>query len=273
MNWKLKVPKILHVYWGSDPLPYLRFKTIDSFLKLNPDWRVILWMPKFPYAVVTWQTKELNYARNWTDFLPELLNLPIEKKFVDMSDFGMSNEISEVHKSDYLRLWLLSEYGGVWSDMDIVYFKPMTDLEVNREENEEVETYVCISHYGHSSGFYMARPRSKFFEYMADYSKAERKPELYQSNGPNACNKYFPTIESIAEISSVVNIKMDAVYAHDGQHIPELYNGTKSRFTHWSIGCHWYAGHPLSGEFLNSTDGGLKIMRDNIVSNLINNYL
>jgi mannosyltransferase OCH1-like enzyme len=273
MNWHLNVPKILHVYWGNDPLPYLRYKTVTTFMQHNPDWRVMLWMPKFPYAVVTWTTKELNYKKEWIDFLPELLNLPIEKRFVNMEDFGISNEISEVHKSDFLRLFLLHHYGGVWSDMDILYFQPMTKLEVNTPENKDAETFVCISHYGHSSGFYMANKGSEFFRKMTEYSKIERDPEKYQSNGPIACNKYFPTIESINEVSKAVNIKMDAVYAHDGQHIPDLYNGTKSRFTRYSIGCHWYAGHPLSGEFLNNTNGGLKNLPNCIISNLINYYL
>ena len=262
MEWKLKVSKILHVYWGTDPLPFLRFNTVSSFLKLNPDWKIMLWVPKFPHSVVTWTTRELNYEKKWTDYLPDLLELPIEKTYFDMETIGIQNNISEVHKSDFIRFWVLNKYGGVWSDMDIVYFKPMNEIYVNGTDKE---TYVCISHYGHSNGFFMSAPGSEFFGNMFINAKKNWEPDKFQSNGPDACNKYYPTIESIP---NACNLSMDVVYAHDGQHIPDLYNGSKGRFTDRSIGCHWYGGHPLSGEFLRNTDGGLVNLPNNIIGNL-----
>ena len=266
MTWHLNILKILHCYWGTDPLPYLRYKTVESFIDLNPEWSVILYRPAYPSKVVTWQTKELNYEVRWDDHLQDLLDLPIKVKYVDMRDFGMSNHISEVHKSDFLRLWLLGTYGGVWTDMDILYFNPITHLSVNTLENFDAETFVCMSHYGHSNGFFMASPGSYFFTKMAEYSKQDLKTDNFQSNGPGSCNKHFPRI---TDIPKAVNISMEAVYAHDGQHIPELYDGTKPRFTFGSIGCHWYGGHPLSGEFLRATNGGKTNLPNNIIGNLL----
>jgi hypothetical protein len=267
-NWFLKVPKVAHFYWGSGKLPYLRFKTVETFMKLNPKWKVILWMPKFPAKVITWNTGQLDYVSTWTDYLPNLLNLPIEKRYFDFTDIGISNDISEVHKSDFLRYYILSTIGGVWSDMDILYFKPITNLSVNIKEFKDKETFVCISSYGHSNGFFMARKGSKFFQRMFDLSK-DISLVKYQSNGPDLCNKYFPTIKLIDEFSPAVNIDMESVYYYNFHKIPDVYSKGDPLFPPRSIGMHWYAGHPLAGKFLRDTNGGLENLPDNLIGNLL----
>ena len=269
MSWYLNVPKILHVYWSATAMHYLRYLTVKSFMEQNPDWKVMLWLPKFPYKVVTWKTRELNYnATVETDYFPELLKLSIEINYVDFNDFGMGNKMSEVHKSDWLRYWMLYTYGGVYSDMDILYFAPIINLEVNKPGNDLVETFVCISpHYGHSAGFYLAAKGNLFFKEMMTLS--EYVSDQYQSVGPDSMNKHFPVLESIAKINASIDIGMEAVYVYDGMHIPLIYNNGGSIFTPNSIGCHWYAGHPLAGAFLKKTDGGLRCKPNSILGKLL----
>jgi hypothetical protein len=238
-------------------------------MKQNPDWEVILWHPMYRANVVTWNTGELNYAKDWKNFSDKLMQLPITKIPVDCTKYGLSNNISEVHKSDSLRFWMLSEYGGIWSDMDILYFQPVTKLMVNSPINNDIETFVCISHYGHSNGFFMSARGSKFFHAMQKLSIQELQPSKYQSNGVNACNKYFPTLSSINRISPVADIGMDAVYAHDGQHIKDIYSNKPPRFTEYSIGLHWYGGSSETGKFLKDTNGGLENIPDNIIGNVL----
>jgi hypothetical protein len=265
--WKLNVPKILHVYWGGEKLSYLRFMTVKSFMAYNPDWNVMLWYPKYPYKTVTWNTSELNYKKEWDDYFPELLKLDIKKQAVDFTDYGIKNEISEVHKSDFLRYYFLNKYGGVYSDMDILYFRSITNLAVNRKINKDIKTFVCLSHYGHSNGFFMAQEGSQFFGRMFELAH-DVELVKYQSNGPDLCNKHFPTLESINKISSTVNIGMEAVYYYNGQNVWNIYNDKVLNFSARSIGIHWYAGHPLSGMFLNNTKGGIDNYPDNILGNI-----
>jgi hypothetical protein len=267
MVWYLKVPKIFHVYWGVGKLPYLRYLTVASFMKYNPEWEVWLWYPKYPSRIVTWGSHELNYRNIWDDWFQKLLKLDIKLMSVDLTEFKQTNEISEVHKSDFLRYYFLSKYGGVYSDMDIVYFKPIINLEINRRKNKNKETFVCISDYGHSNGFFMAAEGSAFFKSMFELAK-HVELNKYQSNGPNLCNLNYPTIESIEKISPVEDIRMNAVYYYDAQHINSLYQKTELIFHPNSIGCHWYAGSVLSGIFLNNTNGGLTNLPNNIIGNL-----
>lgn len=271
MEWFLNIPKILHVYWGTGSLPYLRYRTVSSFLQYNPDWKVILWRPRYPAKVVTWHTRELQYKSNWADYTESLVGTVSEVIEVDFADHGISNSISEVHKSDFLRYWFLHKYGGVYADMDVLFFRPIEKLEVNRPHFKDRETFVCISpKYGHSIGFLMASPGSKYFQRMEELSKvAFKDPKVYQCIGPNLCNKYFPTLQSIKAISPAAEIGMRAVYAHDGRRVKELYaEPGGERFTSQSIGVHWYAGHPLAGEFLRSTDGGRINLPNSIIGRL-----
>jgi hypothetical protein len=271
MTWYLDVPKILHVYWGGNSIPYLRYLTVKSFKRLNPDWEIILWRPKVTARKLdTWKQNVQNYKVNCKNYLSELLKLTNVQE-VDFKDYGISNDMSEVHKSDILRYFLLTDIGGVWSDMDILYFRPITNMAVNKPENRDVESYVCICWYGHSSGFYLARKGSKYFQRMASLAKTGYRANDYLSLGPQLVNDHYPTLKSIQKEFSVMDFGMDAVYAHDCYQMVESYTGGKCLFTEKSIGCHWYAGTQESGYFLNMTDGGRNNLPDNLLGRLLKN--
>ena len=66
--WHLdKIPKILHVYWGGSSLPKLRYLTIESFAKYNPDWEVRVYVPATPVEGHSWSTFEQKYDGEWND--------------------------------------------------------------------------------------------------------------------------------------------------------------------------------------------------------------
>jgi hypothetical protein len=66
---------------------------------------------------------------------------------------------------------------------------------------------------------------------------------------------------------------MDTVYCYNGQNINKLYQLNDLVFGPNSIGCHWYAGSPISGAFLNNTNGGMKNLPNNIVGKLCRIFL
>lgn len=273
MEWKLNIPKILHVYWGGEPLCYLRFMTIKTFMHHNPDWKVMFWYPKFPTKNITWNTGEQKGGFECKDFLPEVMELPIVKTPVDFTKYGFSNEISEVHKSDFIRLQLLSTIGGVWSDMDIIYFKPMTDLYFNTEVNRDVKTVYCDRVYGHSIGFLMGSEENKFYGNLRMMAQRAYRPQHYQIMGAMTFNKFFNTPESIDRFGRSINMSMDVVYSHDCGVVPDLINGNEPKFTDESIGLHWYGGAPLWSDFISKTNGGLENLSNSIIGNLLKREL
>lgn len=274
MEWNLNIPKILHLYWGGEKMPYLRLMTIKTFIKHNPDWEINLYYPKYPTTNQSWFTYEnKNQLLLCKDFSSELEKLPINKIEIDFQDYGVSNSISEVHKSDFIRLIKLNEIGGLWSDMDIFYIRPMNDFYLNNKFYNEIETFVCIREYGHSIGFMMASKGNKFFKKLHELSMAQYDPRWYQTLGARLYNRYFERIEQINSLTPAINILMDVVYPHVAGNEKELIDGTKPNFTDRTIGVHWYAGHPQWTNFLLATNGGLSNLPDCIIGNLLKNEL
>lgn len=272
-TWHLKVPKIFHIYWGGDQLPYIRYMVVKSFMQQNPDWKVMFWHPKTTASfLVSWPSMELNYKIDCDNWLDKLKELPIEVNEFDFEGYGFMQEMSEVHKSDFLRLKLLSTYGGVWSDADVFYFKPIINLEVNSVENKDKETFVCICFYGHSIGFIMGTENNGFYKAMVNHSLEAYQdyiPQAYQYMASELWNKHYLKLEMIEAITPVINMKMDTVYCNNADDISAIYDGTLPKFTENSIGIHWYAGHQMSGNFLRETNGGLDNLPDNVLGNLL----
>jgi hypothetical protein len=269
MYWHLKVPKILHLYWGGGTMNYLRFMTIKTFMKYNPDWEIRLMLPTHPTTNITWNDPEQKYTAPCKDYLNEALELPITKSYVDLTEFGFNEQTSEVHKSDFIRLLQLSTCGGVWADMDIIFFKPMSSLYLNLPRNRNIETFYCNHNYGHSVGFLMASENNKFFKKVMEFAKSDYSPDRYQSMGATTYNKHFFTPELIELLGPSMNMSMDVVYAHDATYFPELLTNKPPRFTNESIGVHWYGASPLWKNFLVQTDGGLNNLPDTIIGNVI----
>ena len=65
--------------------------------------------------------------------MERLLAMEIEKIEVDLNELGVDNRMPESFKADFLRWRLLATAGGLWSDFDIIYFKPMESLYLNLE--------------------------------------------------------------------------------------------------------------------------------------------
>lgn len=276
MEWNLsKVPRTLHLYWSEDKLSYMRYLTVKSFTQLNPDWRVIVWIPSVPSIKRTWETDHQNYEEVCDDYRSKLSELPIRINSVPFDEINATKDMSEIHRSDFLRLYLLYHWGGVWSDMDIIYFKPITYLAVNNVANKDKDTFVCMrdhSAYIHSGGFLMSGIGSAYFGALLKKVKDEYNPLIYQCIGVDMYNKYFPTFDKIEAISPAVNIEMDAVYAHDALHVKEILGNGTPMFTDKSIGIHWYAGNPLWANFIKDTNGGLENIPDSIIGNVIKPY-
>ena len=267
--WELDVPKTVHFYWGGGKLIYMRYLSIVTFMRYNPDWQVIFWYPAISKKVKKWGTEpgcEVVDEKLCKDYLSELLTLPITKVPINFFEIGLPVNTEEVHKNDYIRINVLNLYGGVWSDMDILYFNPMEKLKVNIPQNKGKEVYVCISDYGHSTGFNMATKGSHFFNTLNNLFGFQYKPNDYQCWGPDIFNKYFKRFH---DIRNAVNLSMDVVYAHDCHHVLELLGNGTARFTDGSIGCHWYGGNSIWGKFINETRGGEYDLPDNIIGNLI----
>jgi hypothetical protein len=244
------IPRIAHFYWGNTILPFLRYATLASFRKFNPSWRIVLHGPQQLSMEKPWASPEQKYEVTGRDYSDALDKLGVEKRTHNMEDFGLSNELPEVIKSDYVRWHLLGEEGGFWSDMDILYQQPADNwlLRIGK-----VDTGICVHSY-HSIGFLFASQQNAFYRYVHGMAKRYVCATQYQGVGASMLNTEFPTVASIRgrfPQCCVYNIPMKTVYPYDSTNISRLFE--RGRMPADSLGVHWYAGHELAGRYQNRT--------------------
>ena len=113
-----EIPKVIHYCWfGGNPLPELAIRCIESWKKYCPDYEIIEW-------------NESNFDLDCCPYVREAYN---EKKWAFVTD--------------YARLKIVYEHGGLYFDTDVELIKPIDDLLdlqgfMGFEDDEHVNTGV-----------------------------------------------------------------------------------------------------------------------------------
>ena len=93
------IPKIIHYCWfGGNPKPKMAEKCIESWKKYCPDWQIIEW-------------NEQNFDVNRNGYTKMCIE---QRKFAFLSD--------------YVRLFVVAEHGGVYFDTDVEVIKSLEPL-------------------------------------------------------------------------------------------------------------------------------------------------
>ncbi len=247
-------------------MSFLQFLTVKSFITHNPDWQIELYTPVKPFYEHTWQTQEQKDLYRGKDYLSRVYSLEININVVDFAEIGFRNDLPEVMKADYLRYYMLGKYGGLWSDFDILFFKPISKLSqfVSFEivgDPENINTILCpvIKDHKlkyHTIGLLMSSASNKFFSDLAHNCSKYLDISQYQSIGVTMLNKLFP---SIAEIKNQYGTDINVLVLPHSCYLPFEWNETKFIFEELcptpimdhTIGLHWFNGHRDAKEFQN----------------------
>ena len=240
-----KIPKIMNFFWDKSSLSYLQLLTITSFNKFNPDWRIIIHEPEYLFKMNTWLSGEQKIPYIGKNYYSELRRLPyVEFKEVDFESIGFKRNVSSVIKSDYLRWKLLSTEGGGWSDMDILYIKPITHLKCDNN----IDTVICYSTYGHIIGFFLASKNNDFFKITEEEINSNYDKSEYQSLGATLLNGLNRNMKG----DNILNLVRHVLYPYDYTKVNMLFNENDlHRISVNTIGVHWYNGSHISREFNN----------------------
>lgn len=95
-----RIPKIIHYCWfGGNPLPELEQRCLASWHQYMPDWEYKWWDEKtFDISSAPLYVRQAYEARKYA--------------FV----------------SDYVRLWALEQFGGLYMDVDFMVYRPFDEL-------------------------------------------------------------------------------------------------------------------------------------------------
>lgn len=249
------IPKILHLYWGtSKPLSYLRFLTVKTFLKYNPDWLIKVHYYEKNTKNITWKTQENNNSYTGDDYFSLLATLPSTKILrANFFDNSFLESAHDVHKSDFLRWFCLYQDGGFWSDFDIFYLNSITNLKENTINNKNASTLLCKYSDGKTKfevfpiGFFGGSKRNELFLNCTEKSRGYFDPDKYECIGAkmlrHAAKKHPFTCLSDECVYPVFYKDLKTVLANN-KIIP---------LTH-TIGFHWYAGSNLMFDMENNVN-------------------
>lgn len=252
-----KIPKTFHAYWGTPnkTMPYLRYLTLVTAKLHNPDYKIVLHMSRASHGEAS-SSEVLSIER--TNFLNEAIRITDEVRYHDFDEYGFptaaNKPLLETFKSDFLRWKLLAEEGGVWSDMDIIYQRPISCLEFTRLSDDIDNLDAALHLYGtpyHSFaiGFLLSSGNENpFFRTVYEASKNIRLESL-QAIGADFLNatyknyvgirKAFPNLV-VADVSARSIYPVLPIPAHVKYALttPDPIIPTKT------VGFHWFGGSP-----------------------------
>jgi len=289
-NKSQKIPKVMNFFWSGETLSWMRYMTLYSFRKLNPDWEIVLHV--FPYSrqkEKPWPDKNCQDFFNFpsSDYLskvPELgvriSQIPLNKKY---------SKLDPVRLSDVFRWYLLYTNGGFYSDMDILYVKPMESFYNRISKYATVLAYTTKPTHYFSIGFIGSTQGNPFFRdvYKIATNRLNRKG-CYQTAGSVAIYELIGKAKNWNEIVPHTNqlelyyqkygtdIYWDfqrIVYPYSYRQIPEIFFNPKSTLPEESIGLHWFAGAEMTQEFNRNLSKNNYFEYNNLFCNLVKRVL
>lgn len=256
-----KIPKILHMYWDKKPMSWLQSLTPISFNKYNPDWTINIYVPRVPYSGKTSYIPAYKGKDYFNTIKEKLPNANIIE--VSLKNYGIDPNLHDILRSDILRYHLLYEQGGVWSDFDVLWLKPMSHFhnieyhgDVEPKDITAVVSLINNTYGGHSIGILIHTKNDEYAKDLINLTTKVRPPYKHESFGSVMISSKYPTLESLSGFKGLIGVKEETYYPYR-IHPPKvtfdkLYTGNDlSLITNNTICLHWYNGKDLSKQYVN----------------------
>ena len=250
------IPKILHLYWDRSPMSRLQVFTIETFRNLNPDWKINVYIPKQKYI------GDQEYVPEYTGI--DCFNLVTDMYLVniiefDLIDYGIREDLHNILRSDIFRYHILYNQGGVWSDFDVIWLKPISYI-------DNIGTMVVFSEDTkgwHNISVMYSSPKHPFYENLINETIRLQNLQLevydHQAFGTEMLNVLYPDLESITNnFLDVVGLKYSTFYPYGIFELDKLYDQVDLTplYSNNVMCIHWFNGHQLSKDYVNQNKFG-----------------
>lgn len=210
------IPKIIHYCWfGGNLLPELAQKCIASWKKFLPD-----------YEIKEWNEKNFDFSSN--DYVKEAYE---NKKWAFVTD--------------YVRLWAVFNFGGVYMDTDVEILKPLDEF-LKLKTFSGFESSNAIP-----TGIMAGEKRNHWFELQLDYYKNRH---FVKRDGNLDLTTNVTTITNITEENYKISLNNtlqdlgDVVFYPSDYFCPMDYKTGILKLTKNTVAIHHFAGSWLSDE-------------------------
>lgn len=241
------IPKRMAFVWDDSRLSWLRYLTIASFQRLNPDWELRLY-----HVCATgqraWRGGEAVDAQDYKG--PDYSDL---LGSLDLKHFDVSlplDNLSPVHASDLARFQYLAEEGGWYSDLDILYVRPMTTI---KKLVASSKTVFCQTAGVIGIGFLAGQRGFPLWQNVYQNALSRYNPCEYQSCGILALHDLVGTVQRLKQAyvqSYPVDLPSETVYPWDHKQVSRIFE-QDNVVPSGCVGIHWFGGHPTSQQWNN----------------------
>lgn len=258
-----KIPKELHLYWDGSNMSQLQSFTVTTFHKLNPDWNINIYMPEIKYN----GPMRFNFITNYTgpDYFHTVAKLDYVNIIkINLNVYNIRQDLHDILRSDIFRYHILYEVGGVWSDFDIIWLKPMEhfrNIEYYGDTSiDDINAVVSFIHGiggGHSIGVLIHRKHDLYAKALIDATKKVKPPYSHEIFGGSMLNANYPTLESLSIFGGVIGARFETYYPYNihppRSTIQKLYLDNDLSCINNNVMCvHWYNGHRFSKQYVNN---------------------
>lgn len=268
------IPQICHLNWTTgSPLAWLQLVTIHTFHKLNPDWHIIIHLMKQRPEEMGRNT----YVPNYTgpDYFKDIPSY-VEIREVDLKAEGIALDKPPFIISDIWRREILYKHGGLYSDFDVIWLRPMDYLQNieclgNPSDFEGTVSFFEYTHGFHNCSNIISEPGSPFLKAGMEEVKKIKPPYGHLDFGTWMLNRMYPTWNDVVtKHPRMLALKYETFYPYSIYHLEELFLKTNLKpLENDNVMCvHWFNGHGLAKEYLNKED----YARECSMTKILNDY-
>ncbi len=274
----MNLPKNIYFYWGNKTISFFRYMSLYSFKKFNPDWNVILIKRKNPIIPKDYGGEErpdfLYFEGEDCSNLVDNLDIKIkylEEEYPEIAELNFS----ETQISDLLLFKILGEKGGIVSDTDILYYKPI-DYEKIKDADVGIISFKDHPKKDYIPWSFMLGKPNNFFKEMYEKSKKEINPKVWD-NSPLLMDS-LEEIKSKFKNLNIMRLPSHLVFPFsetkkEPHEYFKLMFEEDAKIPKDSIGMHWYGGNDNSQRFNNKLTKDNYKYSDNTICKIIQEIL
>ena len=257
------IPKRAIFFWGNDKMSWLRYMTLYTFCKWNPNWKIQLYTREQNKTEKYWDTPEQQdfFCYTGSNYFERLQDLNIEVISWKL-DHKLNDEMGPSHVSNLFKWQQLAEEGGVYLDMDILFVKSIEDWYTKVEESDAIlcyapERYFSIGLLGSSgdNAFYRLVFDECIKTFFGGVYQSMGVMVLYQMFGPMRQLDHWGRLQNSFSELVFQNFSMEYVYPWMCTQMQEVFGVRHVELPVNTFGIHWYAGTEIAQRYNVLMDG------------------
>jgi len=254
-----KMPRRMSFFWAAKRMSWMRYMTLRTFRYHNPDWQIVLYLGDADGGK-GWKSSETMDSQTYlgTDYSDQVSSLDVEvRKWTSPLP-----ALAPAHACDLCQWEFLSQTGGFYADMDILFVRPMPYKDL-----QNADAVFCLSEGYMAIGLVGASANSPLFRHVSAMAKENYSPSSYQSTGaeaiyrlagiwPNWSTFNLPGTKAMSVLRrkykklTIAELPPVTVYPWTYKQMECVFSQTNA-VPEGCVGIHWFGGNNLSQQWNN----------------------